>query len=78
MRYLHLQHLYFVLITQYDADHDGEDSIEPYLRALKEYETDPDNPYISERYARWRIVGRDNILLPDRENYYQARMGQDD
>ena len=78
MRYLHLQHLYFVLITQYDADYNGEDSIEPYLCALKEYESDPDNPYISERYARWRIMGRDNILLPDRENFFQARMEPSD
>lgn len=72
-RYLHMQRLYFTLITQYDADCDEEEIIEPYLSVLKEYASDPDNPFISERYARWRIIGRDNILMPDRKNYYQAR-----
>lgn len=72
-RYLHMQYLYFTLITQYDADSDKKEAITPYLSALKEYESDPDNPFISEQYARWRTIGRDNILLPDRKNYYQAQ-----
>lgn len=70
--YLKLQHLYYVLLDQFDADGDDPAQAEAYFEELAKLEQNEDDPFISEKYARWRIAGRDSILRPDQENAFQA------
>ena len=50
-------------VDQYCLERDTPDRVEPYLALIRELEQEPDSPFISEKYARWRITGRDNILI---------------
>ena len=72
-QYLTLHRLYFTGIDQFDASRDQEEQAEPYFQKLREYAAEPDDPFISEEYARWRVTGRDNILRPGTQNSFQAR-----
>lgn len=60
--YLNLQKIYFTDIDQFDSQAQNESQADRYLTALKQLEQNAENPFISENYARWRIIGRDNIL----------------
>lgn len=62
--YLQLQRIYFEDIDQFDACTQTEQQAERYLQTLKVLEETLGPVFISEEYARWRIVGRDNILRP--------------
>lgn len=73
--YLELQKIYFTDIDQFDATFQGEKQAERYLAKLKQLEEQFGAVFISEQYARWRIIGRDSIFqkanLP---NAYQPQM----
>ncbi|QTH43149.1 DUF4838 domain-containing protein [Cohnella sp. LGH] len=71
--YVRLQRLYFCCIDQYDADIDRPERAEPYFHALGELEQRYGSVFISENYARWRIIGRDNIFDPLNVNSFQPR-----
>ena len=70
--FVELQQLYYHGVDQYDADRDTAERAEPYFQKLRELEQKPDSPFISERYARWRVTGRDNIFDPEKTNLFQA------
>ena len=72
--FVNLQQLYYHCVDQYDADHDTFDRAEPYFEELNRLSQKDDPPFISERYARWRIVGRDNIFIPEQDNLFEARI----
>ncbi|MCM3749032.1 DUF4838 domain-containing protein [Paenibacillus pasadenensis] len=71
--YVRLQDLYFRCVDQYDADVDSPTKAEPYFQALRDAESRLVQAFITERYARWRIVGRDNIFVPNNVNQYQPQ-----
>ena len=72
--YLALQKIYFTDIDQFDATQQTEAKAERYLATLREYEATFGRVFISEQYARWRIIGRDNILQKsDANNAYQPQ-----
>lgn len=68
-----LQSLYYHCIDQYDGELDNEQRAEPYLQKLKELNQEEDSPFITEKYARWRILGRDNIFRVAKDNLFQAQ-----
>lgn len=70
--YLRLQKAYYTQIDQFDADSDLPEQAEEYFQLLADINRKEDSPFISVRYARWRIAGRDNILQPDLTNEFQA------
>lgn len=70
--YLRLLRIYYERIDTYNAELDTEDKAEAYFEELGKCEEIQDNPFISEKYARWRIVRRDNILTLNQENIYLA------
>lgn len=72
LSYLKLQHLYYVLLDQYDANADSPEKAEAYFAELERLKEMGDDPFISAAYARWRIAGRDSILRPETENAFQA------
>ena len=72
--FVNLQQLYYHCVDQYDADHDTFDRAEPYFEELNRLSQKDDPPFISEHYARWRIVGRDNIFIPEQDNLFEARI----
>ncbi|MEG0692076.1 MAG: DUF4838 domain-containing protein [Oscillospiraceae bacterium] len=71
--YVKLQSIYFKTIDQYDAKTDTEQKVEPYFNALALLEEKYGQIFITEEYARWRIVGRDNICNPKNANEYQPK-----
>lgn len=71
--YLALQKIYYTDIDMFDSATQNESQANRYLSALSKLEQSPDNPFISENYARWRIIGRDNILKSTKDhNAYEA------
>lgn len=76
--YLTLQRLYYRQVDSYRAETGTQDQAEAYFEELKRCSEDTDNPFISESYARWRITGRDNILIPGQECAYEAADGGED
>lgn len=68
-----LQSLYYHCVDQFDADQDPQTRAEPYFEELARLEQTEDDPFISQAYARWRIVGRDNIFKPENTNLFQAK-----
>lgn len=62
-QYLEMQDSFCETVDQYCLERDTPDRVEPYLALIRELEQEPDSPFISEKYARWRITGRDNILI---------------
>ena len=71
--YLDLQWLYYIGVDLFDATRDTKERAEPYFKKLGELSLEEDNPFILEKYARWRITGRDNLFAPNMENSYEAR-----
>lgn len=69
--YINLQWLYFTCCDQYDADCDTPQKAEPYFNELALLTQKYGSVFIPESYARWRIVGRDNIFNPKNANTYQ-------
>lgn len=72
-QYLELQRVFYEKIEQYHQETDTPACAEAYFSLLRELEAQPDSPFISERYARWRVVGRDNIFTSDIK-IYQAEV----
>ena len=70
--YLKIIRLYYRHIDTFNAELDTQDKAEAYFKELAKCEEAEDNPFISEKYARWRITGRDNILMDNQDNLYQA------
>lgn len=70
--YLKIIRLYYKQIDTFNAELDTQDKAEAYFIELAKCEEMEDNPFISEKYARWRITGRDNILMDNQDNLYQA------
>lgn len=71
--YVRLQWLYFSCVDQFDADADSPEQAAPYFLALRELEQRFGEVFIPESYARWRVVGRDNIFNPRNVNAFQPR-----
>lgn len=73
--YLELQKIYFTDIDQFDACVQDEKQAERYLAKLKQLQERFGPVFVSEQYARWRIIGRDNILKNSRvPNTYQPQV----
>lgn len=62
--YLELQKLFFECIDQFNYETDSADKVTPYFDRLEKLQNQYGNIFISPDYARWRIVGRDNLLDP--------------
>ena len=71
-QYLELQRLYYENIDQFHAESDTQAQADPYFAFLHQLEQQEDSPFITEQYARWRIIGRDNIFIPEQGAGYQA------
>lgn len=72
-RFVRLQQLYYHGVDQYDLETDTPQRAEPYFAQLEALSHEPDCPFISPTYARWRITGRDNIFAPPSVNLFGAR-----
>lgn len=72
--FVNLQRLYYHCVDQYDADRDTPERAELYFKELGRLSKKDDPPFVSEHYARWRIVGRDNIFIPEQDNLFEARI----
>lgn len=73
-QYVELQQLYYHSIDLFDADRDTPERARPYFERLSELKREEDTPFISEKYARWRITRRDNIFAPEKVNLFQAQV----
>ncbi|WP_053984547.1 DUF4838 domain-containing protein [Niameybacter massiliensis] len=62
--YLELQKLFFECIDQFNFDTDSPDKVTPYFEMLEKLQNKYGKVFISPEYAKWRIIGRDNILDP--------------
>ncbi|MEG1407983.1 MAG: hypothetical protein RSD23_08995 [Ruthenibacterium sp.] len=72
--YLALQKIYFTDIDQFNAQTQTEAAALPYLAKLKDLSAEFGDVFIDETYARWRIIGRDNILKnANTTNAYQPQ-----
>ncbi len=71
--FVRLQQLYYHGVDQYALETDTPARAEPYFAELSALSKEPDCPFISPAYARWRITGRDNIFDPSKANLFQAR-----
>lgn len=72
-QYCELQYIYYFNIDQYDFNKDTEEKAIPYFEKLRELSNRYGNVFISENYAKWRIVGRDNILKAENVEGYQPQ-----
>ena len=62
--YLALQKLFFECVDQFNFETDSPDKVTPYFNMLEDLQKKWGNVFISPDYAKWRIIGRDNLLDP--------------
>lgn len=66
--YAHLQDLFHTLVDDYAAE-SGAPCIDPLLTYLDELAVQLGPVFISSRYARWRLIGRDNVFVDKLYDY---------
>lgn len=66
-QYLALQKIYYGAVDQYRLEEDTPARAEAYFEALRSLDG---SPFIPEDYARWRIVGRDNLFAANGANAF--------